>query len=73
MNVVWLIGRRVTIASNGHEYMSDPFIAFETEAEADAACDLVERISGERPMKTTADLMSAMRAGLVQRNLKDRI
>ncbi|ARQ01865.1 hypothetical protein [Pseudorhodoplanes sinuspersici] len=52
----WVIGRKTTLAGNGHEVLSQPFIVFETEDEADAACDMVERVSGERPMKAEAAL-----------------
>lgn len=58
-NIVWIIGSKATILSNGHEYMAEPFIVFETEAEADAACDMVEKISGQRPMKSSASMMFA--------------
>lgn len=57
-NVVWIIGREATILANGHKYITEPFIVFDTEAEADAACDMVERISGERPGKATGARMS---------------
>lgn len=43
MNIVWIIGRKATIATNGNEYMTEPFIAFETEADADAALSLPEQ------------------------------
>lgn len=58
MSDIFIIGRKTTIASNGHEYMAEPFVAFYSEAEADAACDMVERVSGERPMKTKASMMT---------------
>lgn len=51
MGTIWIIGRKATIEANDHEYMTEPYIAYGTEAEADEACDLVHRISGERPMK----------------------
>lgn len=51
MSACWIIGRKATITANGHEYIAEPFIVFAEEAEADAACDMVERVSGERPMK----------------------
>jgi hypothetical protein len=54
MSTIWLIGRKVTLATNGHEYIGEPFIAFASEAEAIEACDMVEHVSGERPMMTTA-------------------
>ena len=56
MSSCWVIGRKTTLASNGHEVLSQPFIVFQTEAEADAACDMVESVSGERPMKAEAAL-----------------
>jgi hypothetical protein len=58
MSDIWIIGPKATIVSNGHEYIAQPFLAFRTEAEADQACDLVERVSGERPMKVSAALMA---------------
>lgn len=54
MSTCWIIGRKATIAANGHEYITGPFIVFDSEAEADSACDMVERVSGERPMKVDA-------------------
>lgn len=45
---IWIIGRKVTMV-NGHTYMAEPFIAFETNEDAQAACDMIERVSGERP------------------------
>jgi hypothetical protein len=57
----WIIGRKATIASNGHDYVAEPFIAFISEHDADAACDMIERVSGERPMKAEAELMSVAR------------
>lgn len=54
MTSVWIIGRKATIATNGHSYITEPFIAFTSEAEADEACDMIERVSGERPMKAEA-------------------
>lgn len=50
----FIIGRKNTIASNGHAYIGEPFIVFMHEDEAVAACDLVEKISGERPMMVPA-------------------
>lgn len=49
MSACWIIGRKTTLA-NGHEYPAGPFIVFETEDEAGAAADMVEKISGERPV-----------------------
>lgn len=63
MSTIWIIGRETEIASNGHKYITEPFIAFATEADADAACDLVEKISGERPRKATAGFMVVTGAG----------
>lgn len=54
MTSIWIIGRKATIATNFHNYIAEPFIAFESEAEADAACDMIEKVSGERPMKSEA-------------------
>jgi hypothetical protein len=54
MSKCWIIGRKATIATNGHSYIAEPFIVFDTEAEADSACDMVERVSGERPIKAEA-------------------
>lgn len=51
MSICWIIGHKTTLADNGLEMLSQPFIVFDEEAEADAACDMVERVSGERPMK----------------------
>ncbi len=48
MGAVWIIGRKATLP-NGHEYITEPFIAFETNEDAQAACDMVEKVSGERP------------------------
>lgn len=56
MSVCWIIGKKAVIQSNGHEYMTQPFIAFENEADADAACDMIEKVSGERPLKADAAL-----------------
>lgn len=51
----WVIGRKVTLP-NGHETMSEPFIVFESEFEADTACDMVEKVSGERPRKVEGSI-----------------
>lgn len=56
MSTCWIIGRKAVIAANNHEYMTQPFIVFQTEAEADSACDMVEKVSGERPMKADGAL-----------------
>jgi hypothetical protein len=53
---VWIIGRKATLQSNGHEYMAEPYIVFEAEIDADLACDMIEKISGERPIKTSSAL-----------------
>lgn len=50
----WIVGRKATIATNGHEYVTGPFLVFDLEHEADSACDMVQRVSGERPMKVEA-------------------
>jgi hypothetical protein len=55
----WIIGKKARIAANGHEYVAEPFIVFAREDEADAACDMVERVSGERPMKAEGSLYFA--------------
>lgn len=55
---IWIIGRRVTMA-NLNEYMGEPFIAFETNQDAQAACDMIEKVSGERPMITDSVLYRA--------------
>lgn len=49
MSAIWIIGRRVALP-NGHHYAAEPYIAFETNAQAQAACDMIEKVSGERPM-----------------------
>lgn len=46
---IWIIGRKVTLP-NGHSYVAEPFIAFERNEDAQAACDMIEKVSGERPM-----------------------
>lgn len=46
---IWIIGRQVELP-NGHKYMAEPFICFETNEDAQAACAMVERVSGKRPM-----------------------
>ena len=56
MSKCWIIGHMAELATNGHKYVAEPFIVFLNEAKADAACDLVEKISGKRPMKTEASL-----------------
>lgn len=56
MSKCWIIGRKATIAANNHEYVTEPFIVFQSEAEANAACDMVESVSGERPKKTEGAL-----------------
>lgn len=50
MSNCWIIGRKVTLP-NGHETMAEPYIVFDSEEEADTACAMVERVSGERPTK----------------------
>lgn len=56
MSACWIIGREATTAGNGRAYIAEPFIVFATEAEADAACDMVHRVSGERPKKVEGAL-----------------
>lgn len=53
MSNCWIIGRKVVLG-NGHEYMAEPYIVFETEEQADAACEMVLRVSDERPIKREA-------------------
>lgn len=53
-NICWIVGRKATIASNGHEYITGPFLVFDLEDEADACCAMVARVSGEKPMKVEA-------------------
>lgn len=55
MSAIWIIGRKATLP-NGHEYLAEPFIAFETNEDAQAACDMVEKVSGERPIITSGAL-----------------
>lgn len=50
---IWIIGRQVELP-NGHKYMAEPFIAFEREEDAIGACDMIMRVSGERPMISDA-------------------
>ena len=52
---IWIIGRQIELP-NGHKYLAEPFIAFESNADAQAACDMVEKVSGERPAITDAAL-----------------
>lgn len=47
MTEVWIIGRKATIASNGHDYIAEPFIAFASEADAIEARDIILKITGE--------------------------
>ncbi len=58
MSEIWIIGRKATMATNGHEYISTPFIAFHTEAEALRAREMIEKVSGEKVMITSAALMN---------------
>lgn len=51
MSVCWIIGRKTTLVEDGLEIISQPYIVFDDEDEADAACDMVERVTGERPIK----------------------
>lgn len=48
MSNCWIIGKKTTLP-NGHEHIAPPFVVFEVEAEAIAACDMVEKVSRERP------------------------
>lgn len=48
MAEIWIIGRKATLP-NGHEYITEPFIAFESNVDAQAACDMMQKVSGERP------------------------
>lgn len=57
-NLVWIIGRKATILANGHEYITEPFIAFTKEDDAIKAREMIEKISGEKAMLVTASLMS---------------
>lgn len=50
---IWILGRRTTL-QNGHNYPAEPLLAFETNEQAQGAADLVQKISGERPMITSA-------------------
>lgn len=56
MSDIWIIGRKATLATNGHEYITTPFIAFHTEAEAQRAREMIEKVSGEKVMMTIAAL-----------------
>lgn len=55
---IWIIGRKVELP-NGHTYMAEPFIAFETNEDAQAACDMIAKVAGERPMITDGVLYRA--------------
>lgn len=52
---IWIIGRKVTMA-NGAYYMAEPFVCFERNEDAQAACDMIERVAGERPIITDSVL-----------------
>jgi hypothetical protein len=56
MSKCYVIGKKAKLAANGHEYIAEPFIVFEGEGEAIGACDMVEKITGERPMQVEAAL-----------------
>ena len=45
---IWIIGRKLVLPD--YTCMTEPFICFEAEADAHAACDMIEKVSGERPM-----------------------
>lgn len=49
----WIIGMKATLP-NGHEYITEPYIVFPTKAEAESACDMVEKVSRTRPMMAEA-------------------
>jgi hypothetical protein len=53
MATIWIIGRKVELP-NGHAYMAEPFIAFGSNKAAQDACDMIQKVSGERPMITDA-------------------
>lgn len=55
MAEIWLIGRQVTLP-NGHKYIAEPFIAFDSNAAAQGACDMIEKVTGERLMLASAPL-----------------
>lgn len=55
MTMIWIVGRKVELP-NGHLYMAEPFVAFGTNEAAQKACDMVERVSGERPMIASAPI-----------------
>jgi len=55
MATIWIIGRKVELP-NGHKYMAEPFIAFGSNEAAQEACDMIERVSGERPIITSAPI-----------------
>ena len=55
MSAIWIIGRQAELP-NGHKYMAEPFIAFETNEDAQAACDMIASVSGERPLITSGAL-----------------
>lgn len=59
MSAIWILGRKAKIVTNGHEYLAEPFIAFETNEDAQAACDMIEKVSGERPGITSGALYRA--------------
>lgn len=48
MTNCWIVGRIAKIATNGHEYISPPFLVFQTEAHAVEARDMIASVSGER-------------------------
>lgn len=55
MAEIWIIGRKATLP-NGHHHIAEPFIAFSTNKDAQEACDMIERVSGERPMIASASM-----------------
>jgi hypothetical protein len=57
-NVIWIVGRKATLAATSHEYIVEPFLAFTSEAEAIRARDMIEKISGEKVKIASAAMMS---------------
>lgn len=61
---IWIIGRKATLAANGHEYIAEPFIAFQTLHEAEAGAALVKRVSGETVSIVEVPMMIGGKANL---------
>lgn len=57
-SVCYVVGRKAVMASNNHQYIAEPYTVFLSESDAMAAADLVERVSGERPLIVEAALYS---------------